>query len=175
MKKSYLLAWSAGLGFFFLLYVFLILIDIVANSSATTATTLSWTVGGLTLLIFIPAHELLHLIFHPQNGRSSHSILAIWPKKLRFGVYYDGCMSRRQWLIMRIAPLIGLSILPMLIIALANWIPLNYAMVASMQLLMLINCIGSGGDIVAVFIVRQQVPAKMSLCFFGGRAYWRSP
>jgi len=175
-KASYLLAWSAGLGSFFLLYVLLILASIVAPSGSGTSAEryTPWFAILLTLLIFIPVHELLHLLFHPQNGRSSHSILTIWPTKLRFGIYYDGCMSRRQWLIMRIAPFIGLSIIPAIVVALANWITINYALVISLELLILVNCIGSGGDIVAVAIVLRQVPSKMDLCFYGGKAYWRS-
>lgn len=177
LRISYVLAWGTGFLFFFGLYVFLILIAIVADGSGTQntqpQTSTPWFAVILTLIVYIPAHELLHLLFHPQNGRSDQSTLAIWPKKLRFGVYYEGCMSRTRWFVMRMAPLIGLCLIPFTIISLANWLPINHAVVISMQVLMLVNCIGSGGDVVAVMYVARHVPAGSDLCFEGGRAYWR--
>jgi hypothetical protein len=37
----------------------------------------------------------------------------------------------------------------------------------------LVNGIGSGGDVIAVIWVLFQVPQKATICFSGGKAYWR--
>jgi hypothetical protein len=127
----------------------------------------------IVLALFIPLHELLHLLGQPEWGRSSRSVVAVWPAKLRFGVYYEGCMSRRRWLGMRLAPLILLSVLPACVLALLPrhlWSP---EVDIGLQVLMVVNALGSGGDIVAAILVLAQVPPTACLCFQAGRAYWR--
>lgn len=127
----------------------------------------------LALFLYIPLHELLHAAWHPKRGLTPQTVLVIWPAKLRFGVYYEGCMTRRRWLIMRIAPLIFLSILPAGLLALFHFVRVAFALEIFLQVLMLVNGIGSGGDVVAVAWVLRQVPAEGLICFYGGKAYWR--
>jgi Putative zincin peptidase len=132
-----------------------------------------WTAILLTLLLYIPAHELLHLIWQPSYGLSSQSVLVIWPSKLRFGIYYDGCMSRTRWLLMRVAPLVALSLVPAVLLAIFQHIPVNHALKTGLEVLLLVNGVGSGGDVVAMMLVLSQVPRSALLCFRGGRAYWQ--
>jgi hypothetical protein len=127
----------------------------------------------LALLLFIPLHELLHAIWHPQLGLSPRTVLVIWLKRLRFGVYYEGCMTRRRWLSMRLAPLLVLSVLPAGLLALFHLFPVSFALETFLQVLILVNGIGSGGDVVAVIWVLRQVPSGSQICFYGGKAYWR--
>lgn len=124
------------------------------------------------LVVYIPLHELLHLLGQPEWGRSSRSVVVIWPARLRFGVYYEGCMSRRRWLVMRLAPLIVLSVLPAGLLALMQLWPLSVAAEIGLQVLMLVNTLGSGGDVIAALLVVSQVPPMGRLCFQEGRAYW---
>jgi hypothetical protein len=132
-----------------------------------------WVVVLIVLAVFIPLHELLHLLGQPGWGWSSRSVVALWPAKLRFGVYYEGCMSRRRWLAMRLAPLMLLSVLPACVLALLQVHPWSPEVEIGLQVLMVVNALGSGGDVVAALLVVAQVPPAACLCFRAGRAYWR--
>jgi hypothetical protein len=127
----------------------------------------------VVLATYVPLHESLHLLGQPGWGRSSRSVVVLWSAKLRFGVYYDGCMSRRRWLAMRLAPLVVLSVLPACMLALLQVQPLSPDVEVGLSILMVVNTLGSGGDVIAAVLVVAQVPAGASLCFRGGRAYWR--
>ncbi len=132
-----------------------------------------WLVAAIVLILFIPLHEAVHLIGQPGMGLTERSILALWPSRLRFGVYYEGCMSRRRWLSMRLAPLLTLSLLPACLIALLQVVPPNPNLEVGLSILMVVNALGSGGDVVAAALVLRQVPPSADLCFLGGRAYWK--
>lgn len=133
-----------------------------------------WGAVIAALLLFIPLHELLHAAWHPELGKSTQTVLIVWPAKLRFGVYYDGCMSRRRWLLMRLAPLAFLSVGPVGLLTLFQYVPVPFGLEVFLQVLMLVNGIGSGGDLVAVVWVLFQVPSGAQICFRGGKAYWRA-
>ena len=176
---SYLLA---GLTGFLLLIVPIMALCLILSLFAIPGTETrsgehppaSWGAVMLALLLYIPLHELFHLVWHPRFGLSNQSTLVIWPTKLQFGVYYDGCMSRTRWLLMRIAPFIVLSLIPASFLALAQNIPFNHALKTFLEVLLVVNGVGSGGDVIAMMLVLFQVPSSASLCFRGGRAYWKS-
>jgi hypothetical protein len=132
-----------------------------------------WGAVLLTLLLYIPLHELVHLVFHPRFGFSDESILILWPSKLRFGVYYEGCMSRTRWLLMRISPFVVLSILPAILLSIFQNVPFNNFLQTSLEVVMVVNGVGSGGDVIAMLLVLFQVPRSAVMCFRGGRAYWK--
>jgi hypothetical protein len=132
-----------------------------------------WAAVVLVLLLYIPLHELLHLVLHPGWGFSDRSVLVIWPTKLRFGVYYEGCMSRTRWLLMRLAPFVALSLIPAGLVAIFQDALFGHAVRTSLEVLLTVNGVGSGGDVVAMMLVLFQVPRSASLCFRGGRAYWK--
>jgi hypothetical protein len=167
-----------GLVFPNVLCVWFIMVSMLAGGSkrgeAAAATSTPWSVVVMALLLFVPLHELLHAIWHPQQGMSAQTVMVIWPAKLRFGVYYEGCMTRRRWLLMRLAPLMFLSVLPAGLLTLFHYVPVAFALEIFLQVMMLVNGIGSGGDVVAVIWVLFQVPSKAQICFCGGKAYWRS-
>jgi hypothetical protein len=127
----------------------------------------------LTLLFYIPLHELMHLVWHPRSGFSDQSVLVLWPSKLRFGVYYEGCMSRSRWLLMRMAPFVVLSLIPAGLLAIFQNVPFNHFIRTSLEVVMVVNGVGSGGDVIAVLLVLFQVPHSAWMCFRGGRAYWK--
>ena len=132
-----------------------------------------WGAILLTCLLYIPVHELLHLIWQPSYGLSKQSVVVIWPSRLRFGIYYDGCMPRTRWLLMRAAPLVVLSLIPAVLLAIFQNIPFNHAIKTGLEVLLVVNGVGSGGDVVAMMLVLSQVPPSALLCFRGGRAYWQ--
>jgi len=133
----------------------------------------AWGAAALALLSYIPLHELLHLVWHPHLGTSDQSILVIWPSKLQFGVYYEGCMSRTRWLLMRIAPFVFLSVIPAIFIAIFQYVAFSHMTKTFIEVVMVLNTVGSGADVTAVFLVMSQMPRSAWLCFRGGRAYWR--
>ena len=115
-----------------------------------------WGAVVSVLVVYIPLHEALHLLGQPSWGRSDQSVVVLWPARLRFGVYYEGCMSRRRWLAMRLAPMFVLSVLPAALLALMKLWPLNVELEIGLQVLMLVNALGSGGDVVAALLVLRE-------------------
>ena len=132
-----------------------------------------WGAVVLALILYIPLHELLHLVWHPRMGLSDQSVFIIWPAKLNFGVYYEGDMSRTRWLVMRIAPFIVLSLIPDGVLAIFQNVPWNHFIQTILEVLLVVNGVGSGGDVIAMLLVLFQVPPSALLIFRGGRAYWK--
>jgi hypothetical protein len=174
---GYLLAVLIGLAFPNVLCLWLIIVSRLAAQSggaeAPVDSVTPWAVVLGAFLLCIPLHELLHAVAHPHAGRTPQTIVVIWPAKLRFGVYYEGFMTCKRWLIMRLTPLFVLSVMPAVLLALLYWVTVAYAVNVFLQVLMLVNAIGSGADIVAAVWVLFQVPASAEICFSGGKAYWR--
>lgn len=176
-RTGYLLAGLAGLLvpaalFVCLSAVSLLTVGIEAGNDGAESP-MPWWAAILALLLFIPLHELGHAILHPGFGLSPQTTVVLWPAKLRFGVYYEGCMSRRRWLIMRLAPLACLTVIPVLLLTVFSVTPAWFALEIFLQVLVLVNGIGSGGDVVAAIWVLFQVPAGAEICFRSGKAYWR--
>jgi len=132
-----------------------------------------WIAATISLVLFVPLHEIVHLLGQPGFGGTSQSVLMVWPSRLRFGVYYEGCISRSRWLAMRLAPFVVLSVLPACLVAILQFWPWTGDVEVGLQVMMLANTLGSGGDIVAALLVLRQVPPTGELCFQSGRAYWR--
>lgn len=133
-----------------------------------------WLAIALTALLSIPAHELLHLLWHPGGGLSDRSLLVLWPAKLQFGVYYEGCMSRRRWLAMRAVPFLVLSALPTAALAALTNVPMDDTLRACLSILALVNSVGSAADLLAMIVVLRQVPPGGELNFQRGKAYWQA-
>lgn len=177
-RLGYLLAGLIGLALPNLLCAWLSAVSVFAARNGvgevSVETPVPWGPAILALSLFIPIHELIHALWHPRLGLSPQTVMVIWPAKLRFGVYYEGCMTRRRWLVMRIAPLVCLSGIPAGLLTLFRYVPTSFALEVFLQVLMLVNGIGPGGDVLAVIWVLLQVPARARICFCSGKAYWRS-
>jgi hypothetical protein len=74
---------------------------------------------------------------------------------------------------MRLAPLVVLSLLPMCVLALLQLQARIVELELCLTILMVVNALGSGGDVIAALVVISQVPPTAQLCFRDGRAYWR--
>lgn len=125
------------------------------------------------LLVSVVVHEFLHLLFHPGWGLSSESLLLVWPRRLQLGVYYKGFMTRTRWLSMRLSPLVGLTVLPTLLLLVAYPYNLSFFWQQFTVLVILVNSLGAGGDLVASLIVARQVPRGGEVGNWSGRACWR--
>ncbi len=125
------------------------------------------------VLVSVVLHELLHLLGHPGGGRSPRSQVLVWPRKLQIGVYYDGCMPRSRWLAMRLAPLFGLTVLPSLLLLAAYPFLIDFFWQQFIVMVILVNSLGAGGDLVAALIVARQVPRGGEMGIWQGRACWR--
>ena len=133
---------------------------------------LSWWMLAPLILGSVVVHEALHLVMHPGGGMSGQSAVLIWPDKLRFGVMYEGWMSRERWLVMRLAPLAGLVVLPTLALMFDPSV-IPYIWRQLLVLVILINALGAGGDLAASVIVARQAPRGAQIGLWNGRACWR--
>ncbi len=135
------------------------------------------TIGVWTVVAVVPVsvvlHELLHLLGHPGGGRSPRSQVLVWPRKLQIGVYYAGFMPRSRWLAMRLAPLFGLTALPALLLLATYPVLIDFFWQQFIVLVILVNSLGAGGDLVAAQIVTRQVPRGGEVGIWQGRACWR--
>lgn len=171
------LSWLAGLGILTFLIITLSVISFFKAPSEQMAQvegSRQWLILVVGVVLSVPLHEMLHLAWYPAAGTSEKSKLLIQPSKLRFGVYHEGCIPRWRWLAMRASPLLCLVALPALLLAAGPATALPAAFVLLLQIVMLVNSVGSGADLVAITYVLNQVPASGRICFIAGKAYWRS-
>ena len=143
------------------------------RGSTSNEETIPWWIVFPVLIVCVVTHEFLHLIWHPGQGRSAWSLVLIWPRKFQFGVYYDGFMKRSRWLVMRLSPLVGLTLIPTLFLLLAYPSDLSFFWQQFIVLVILVNGLGAGSDLVAAIIVARQVPAQGEIGIWNGRACWR--
>lgn len=137
--------------------------------------TIPWWIVFPVLIVCVFTHEFLHLIWHPGWGLSAQSSVLIWPQKFQLGVYYDGFMARSRWLVMRLSPLAGLTLLPTVFLLLTYLYDLNFFWQQFIVLVILVNSLGAGSDLLASVIVFRQVPSQGEIGIWNGRACWRYP
>lgn len=174
---SRVLPWILGLAMLFALITPAVirsfLAGIPADSENGATLAFPWTAVVVVIFLFVPAHELLHAAFLPDFGLSDATTFVIWPRGLRFGVFYEGSLSRARWLFMRSAPFLFLAVLPALGLVVLPGDPSTFTLETCLSLSVLLNSVGSGGDLVAVLWVASRLPTGSRLLFHGGRAYWR--
>lgn len=124
-------------------------------------------------LVSVLAHEALHLLWHPGWALSSQSLILIWPRKLLLGVHYKGFMPRNRWLAMRLSPLVGLTVLPTLVLLILSPHGIDFFWQQFTVLVVFVNSLGAGGDLVASVIVARQVPRGGEVGTWNGRACWK--
>jgi hypothetical protein len=133
------------------------------SGSATTSAVLLVGFG----LGFIPVHELLHALFFPEGLRSPHTIIGFWPTRALFYAHYEHEMSRDRFLVVFLAPFIGLSLIPIVLIALFQWPSLELAFLA------LVNGAAASGDMIGTLLVGYQIPRGAVVRNKGWRSYWK--
>jgi hypothetical protein len=119
------------------------------------------------MVILIPVHELVHLVFHPHSGSSSQSVLGFWPSKCLFYANYLGEMSRSRLITILLAPLLVISFGPLIVCAGmgASSIPLAIAST--------LNAFFGCVDITGTGLLLFQVPTKAIVRNQGYNTYWK--
>lgn len=123
-----------------------------------------WTVPALLLLF--PIHEAIHLLFHPRQGRSPHSIAGFWPKLFIFYAHWDSSWSKPRFAACLGAPLLSISFLPLLLTSIWG---LGGPTVACV---MIANAAASGVDLLGILLILQ-VPSRALVQNAGWKTYWK--
>jgi hypothetical protein len=119
------------------------------------------------LAVTLPLHEVVHGLFHPGWGISGASIYGVWPSHGLFYAFYSGELPRNRLLIVLLAPIVCMSVLPLLFalaIGVPHWLVVEVAIISA--------CI-AGGDAIAIAIVLAQVPANAFTRNVGYYTWWR--
>lgn len=132
---------------------------------ASVAVAVLAAVAGLVVIVIL--HELLHLVAHPGNGRSPHSVLGVLPRCLVFYAFYGGEVSRGRFLLMVTLPFVALSLAPAVAFTLSGHAPLWLGLAA------VVNALFSGGDLAVAAMVVRQLPRGSVLRHNSWDAYWK--
>jgi hypothetical protein len=174
-RASIWLTTLAGLILLSLSIAVTVLFFALAQRLGATGFTEKEFTASLGLLIVIPisiiAHELLHALLHPGFGFTDSTILFLDWRKLLFAAYYEGRIPRGRWIAMRLFPMFVLTCLPLGVFLILLF-RATYGWETYLLVLILLNTLGSGGDLAAVAIVLRQVPPGGVLNFHRGKAYW---
>jgi hypothetical protein len=118
-------------------------------------------------VLLIAVHELVHASTHPDLGLTKASVVGFWPARFLFFAHYDAPRSKRSFLFSLIAPLLALSVLPIVlagILGLAWW---------GLGAIAIINAASSCLDVLGFFIVLFGVLAGTEVQNQGWDTYWR--
>jgi len=121
----------------------------------------------LALVAMVPLHELIHALAYFQGIRSRHLIVGFWPSRGVCYAIYDSPMPRNRVLGMLVAPILALSIFPLLGLP---WLQgTAWGLVLAFSLLHASIC---GGDMIVFFWLVSQVPRKALVHNNGWKTYW---
>jgi hypothetical protein len=121
---------------------------------------------GLSLVVAVAVHELLHACLLPGFPRSDRIHMGLWPSR-GFFVYYEGPLTRERWLLVAMAPLLGLTVIPMLLAAGLGLESRFWAEVSTW------NAAGACADVVCLRLVLAGVPRGATLENRGLTTYWK--
>jgi Putative zincin peptidase len=129
------------------------------------------TMLGVVLYgVLIVVHEAIHLAFHPHQARTKNSVVGIMFKPFIFYAQYLGEWSRNRFLVVLLAPLVVLSVLPMVVVVLLGAPPMVGAFLA---LVSSVNALASCADIYGAALCFNQIPANARVRNNGWRSFWR--
>jgi hypothetical protein len=124
--------------------------------------------GSLILGLIAVVHELLHVLAHPNHGRSSSSIVAIWPSRcLVYAAYLEG-MTRNGVLLALLMPFFVISVIPLVACSLFR---IN---APCLPLVSVLNGFLSCGDLLIFLLLICQVPSKAKVRNQGWRTWWKT-
>ena len=133
--------------------------------------TLGWQLmimGVLIFLVLIAVHEFVHMLAHPQAGRSELSVLGCYPRYLLFYAHYHGELSRERFLAVFLMPLLILSVLPLIVAAVFPGCPEWVSWIS------IVNATMACGDVIGALIIMVQVPGQAQIRNLGWKTYWKA-
>jgi hypothetical protein len=116
-------------------------------------------------------HELLHGAVHPRLGFSKDTILGIWPRKGLFFAHYCGALTRDRFLAVFAAPLAGITLLPLLLVAAG--LPLSPKATMILAYGSILNALFACGDMIGMILIAWQVPRRAEVRNRGWQTFWR--
>ena len=126
--------------------------------------------GGMfvaALVLMVPIHELMHALAYGRGVRTPHLILGVWPSRGLCCALYDSPVPRDRVLVMLAAPLVVLSVLPLVCLP---WLD------DSMRLLVVTFCMfhagTCGGDLIVFSRFISQIPRMAVVHNYGWQTFW---
>jgi hypothetical protein len=126
------------------------------------------------VILLIPIHELVHVLFHPNFGFSDKTIIGAWPIKGLFYADYQDGMMRNRCLLVLIAPFVVLSLIPIPVLAFfKNFSFISADLQIALAVFSLLAGAGAAGDFVICFFLLTQVPNSALVRWKGLKTYWK--
>lgn len=123
-------------------------------------------VAAFTLLL-VPLHEFAHALGYGQRFSSPHLWTGIWPQRGIWYVLYDAPLPRNRVVFMLLAPVLYLSLLPLVALPLVS--------PGTRYGLLYLVCIQSAlcmGDVLSALRLLRQVTPGASVHNNGWNTYW---
>ncbi len=127
--------------------------------------------AAMTLIIFL--HEWVHALLMPEWGATPRTLIAVWPEKLLFYAHHLDALSRSRYLIVFLGPLVALTMIPIVLMAILNFSPAMMPLQRVLAGVALFNAASASGDILGFFLVLLQIPPKAIVRNQGWKSYWK--
>lgn len=126
------------------------------------------------LILFIPTHEIVHVLCCPGWGLSANTVVGLWLPKGFLYVFYDGPMSRNRFMFVLLAPYLFLSLLPLALMAIVRFTGWTPVLILSLTWISLLGSLLAGGDFVSVgLLLSSKVPGTALIRNNGQKSYWK--
>lgn len=117
--------------------------------------------------VAVVAHEIVHAAAFPWSPSRPWIALEWFPAPLRLHAGYDHELSRERLLWVQGAPLVFVSLGPLALFAAIGIAP------APVVLVTLLNALISGGDVLSMLLVLEQVPPRRRMLAADGEVSWQ--
>jgi hypothetical protein len=145
---------------------------IFAQPGLAFSLTFHWATIVMILLLF-PVHELLHAVVFPRFGFTAETIVGVWPSRLLFYAAHTGALSKGRYLLVFAMPLLVLSVLPVVFLALVRPLPFGPSITSVLVFLSILNAAAGSGDVIGFFLVLLQIPNRAQVRNQGWKTYWK--
>lgn len=146
-----------------------LLVDVLLRGAITPSSL--WS-ALLIVVLTVPVHELIHALATPGWGLTDRTAIGLQRDKglLLPYAYYDGIMPLWRFLFTGLAPLMLLTILPLILIL---SVPLDNLLRTSLAFLAIFNMAISGGDLVTLIWVSIRLPMRSLVWQHGWSLVWK--
>lgn len=153
-------------GFQLSLALGMVVLLLWANATPPYMLTIDYLTFAGACIVLAPLHELAHIAVLPQSPRAV-AVITFRPSRLVLCARYSGELSRNRYVWMMGMPLVAISIVPSVVVAALGYAPREAAM------LLLLNALVSGQDLLAIILVLAQVPADGVLRILPDATVWK--